>query len=220
MKFKLLFAVVGMSLFSVTAWGTTCASAVGDTYNQLAAISGGCTDTFADYTVTFSNFTAEANGASIYLNVVDFNSGAGIAGFQFGGTGGNSLPSFSTLGFDVTVSGCTIPLTCSVVGVYEQASFLQLGNGSGIVTVTETAGTSPITLTPASSTVGPSGFSGVGTITESASYDGNNTNSNFETDFYTSAVNNTVPEPTTMLLLGTGLLGFGFIKKRRNARKS
>jgi hypothetical protein len=220
MRLKVLLAVAGMSLFSATAWGTTCASAVGDTYNQLAAISGGCTATFSNYTVTFSNFTAEANGASIFLNQVDFNSGAGITGFQFTGASGTALPSFSTLGFTVTTSNCTVPLTCSVVGVYEQGSFLQFGNGAGVVTVTETAGVSPITLTPASSTFGPSGTGAVTSITESASYDGNNTLGNFETDFYTQAVNNTVPEPTTMLLLGTGLLGFGFIKKRRSARKS
>ena len=62
MKLKVLFAVAGMSLFSATAWGTTCASAIGSNYNTLAAISGGCTAAFANYTVTFSNFTAEPNG--------------------------------------------------------------------------------------------------------------------------------------------------------------
>jgi hypothetical protein len=220
MKLKVLLAVAGMSLFSATAWGTTCSSAVGDTYTQLAAISGGCTATFANYTVTFSNFTAEANGSSIFLNQVDFNTLGGITGFQFTGGQGLALPSFSNIGFQVAISGCTVPLTCTVDAVYEQGSFIALGNPNGLISVTETAGVSPINLTPASSTFGPSSVGNVLSITEHATYDGNNTLGNFETDFYTQAVNNTVPEPTTMLLLGTGLLGFGFIKKRRSARKS
>ncbi len=213
MKLKMAFAVVGLSLFSATAWGTTCASQVGDTYTQLAAVSGGCTDTFTNYTITFSNFTADANGSNIVLNQVDFNNFFGIAGFQFVGSAGG-VPSFTTLGYTATISNCTLNFFCGVDGVYQQASFVQQGNSAGTVTTTETAGQGTITLTPASSTFGPSNFSGVTSITQSSAYDGNNVLGNLESDFYTEGFNTTVPEPTTSLLMGGGLLGLGLLGRR------
>ncbi len=220
MKLKMLFGAICVSVCSVAAWGDpTCTSIAGESYSALAAT--GCMESFANYTVTISDFTAISpvgDGTSILVNHIDFNTVSGLLGLQF--TGNNSsVPAFSSLGFTATVS-CNPGFTCGIMGDYEQASFLRMGDTTGLVTVTASDGTSTISLTPTSSTYGPTSFADVSSFSESATYDGNNVLGNFETDIYsTSAPIVPTPEPTSILLLGSCVLGLGVIK-RRTARKS
>jgi hypothetical protein len=208
--------MICMSLFSVAAWAdTSCSSAVGQTYGALATT--GCFESYTNYTITVSDFTPispVADGTSVILSQVDMNFASGLLGFQFTSSDG-SLPAFSNLGFTATI-GCNPGFNCSIFADYEQASFIQMGNTTtGLVIITNTAGASPIQLTPTASTYKPTMFPGVNSLTETVSYDGSNVLGNFETAIYgTSAPIVATPEPTSILLFGTCVLGLGFIKRR------
>jgi hypothetical protein len=220
MKLKIVLAVTYVSLFASAAWAdTSCSSAVGQTYGTLAAT--GCFETYTNYTITVSDFTAISpieDGTGVILSQVDMNFAAGLLGFQFTSNAAG-LPAFSNLGFTATIS-CNPGFNCSIFADYAQASFIQIGNTTtGLVTIAASAGANPILLTPTISTYGPTTFPGVSSITESVSYDGANVLGNFETAIYsTSAPIVVTPEPTSILLFGTCILGLGFIK-RRAARK-
>jgi hypothetical protein len=177
----------------------------------------------------FNNFSYSASGggpsASGLAAVLEVNVPTLTFGWDIG-TPGSSFTGNFTFGF--TVSEILDPVTCPggfvcpITGTATQIfpAGAPVPSGNPMLTVTQSAGTpSPFTLNNASlagntmdTTISP----GVTSLTVSAVSAGINNNfALLDASFRVSQ--SVIPEPVTMVLTGTGLLGLGLFRRVRRS---
>jgi len=193
-----------------------CTSFIGTAISSIGSCDIQLTIGPQSFTVNFSSFTNAPTGV---LSQVDSSNATGQAGLQFVGTpAGTPLAAWTNFSYTAQItSACNVGFDCFIIGQYQQAAYGSLVDLTGTLSFSADTCGVPGNLTPGSSTYGPTlctaNIAGADTVT--TTYDpGNNTLNNFETDVYVGAVGNTVPEPTTFVLLGAGMGVLGLLRRR------
>jgi PEP-CTERM motif len=224
MKLSFLMFLGGLVVLSPAANATaTCQSilAVSDTFQALETASS------CDVgNVLFSGFNTSLTASNL---LVATNGGASttfgsLLGFTYDYVGG-TLPG-GTIGwtatFDSTAGvGCPVGFTCGISGMEEQlhviepnpavvsttysGGFVGSSQVDGLSLADETTQTTlPLIIAPIS-------------LTKLSTYNGLGGLDSFESDVIAGNIVNSappIPEPASMVLLGSGLIGLGFIRRR------
>jgi len=224
MKSKLLLLTGGFVLLSSSVYGAALCQTVLVAGNFQEMITAGSCNVG---NVLFSGFSTTMTASSI---LVSTNGGVGSAigaliGFTYNYVGG-TLPGGSIqwiAAFDPTAGvACPVNNVCGLIGSATQIHVFV--PNSAVVTSTYTGGFVGSNSVDGSSLASQSNQTtfpmivAPGSLGRVSTYNGLGTLSSFETDVVTGAVS-AVPEPTSLLFLGTGLLALGFIK-RRSRQKS
>jgi hypothetical protein len=190
--------------------------------SSLVALgSTGCDITYTNFTITFNNFSA--TGSALTGNADRDMNGAvggnpliGLGGFTFTNPTVGNFPSTFTLGYQATIGNCTVGFTCSLTGYAEQA-FIVPSTSGAVVTVTENAGPTPVTLNVGNQTSTQFPAFTVPSVTKVISYNGQSTLISDESDVFGTAAT-AVPEPIGLSMIGIGLLGLGFLRRTRKVK--
>jgi hypothetical protein len=243
MKKCLMLSIVGLFALSagnLLASQIACPTAA-TTFDVLATETGGSTGGSANGCYSqdklFYNFVYTATGSAGAASTVQagliFQTAGNldIHGWNFSsstwvqGTGG---PAAFTIGYMIEVcpalSACASAVVAGTVitgadAVYAPVSTFLPGNE----TVTWSSVPSPTnpTVTLTSGSPGPQpgngniGYSGVGPIGVSAVFTGTGAITQTTLRFYETVPNGGTPEPVTMALMGSSLLGLGLLRRRK-----
>jgi hypothetical protein len=217
MRTRLLLLLGVMLLSSSSMFGAPCAAT-----QSVATLIGlgatGCDITYADFTITFSNFTATGSAltgqADRDMNIaVGGNPLNGLGGFTFTNPTTGNFPTAFTLGYTAAINSCAVGFSCALTGYAEQA-FIVPSTSGAVVTVTESAGPSPVTLNDGNQTSTQFPAFSVPGVTKMASYNGSTTLISLESDVFGSATTAT-PEPFSLCLVGSGLIALGVLRRKK-----
>jgi len=210
----------GMLLVSSSMFGAACVAT--QSIAALVALGAtGCDITYTDFTITFSNFSATGSATTGQAdrdmnNAVGGNPLIGLGGFTFTNPIVGNFNGVFTLGYTATINGCAVGFTCALTGYAEQVFIVPTTSGA-VVTITETAGPSPVTLNVGNQTSTQFPAFSVASLSKAASYNGQTTLISFESDVFGTATSN-VPEPLSLSLVGSALLALGVLGRKRMLR--
>ena len=224
MKSKLLLFIGGVVLASSASAAALCQNVLVAGNFQELITAGSCNVG----NVLFSGFNTNMGATNL---LVSTNGGASSAfgalmGFTYNYVGG-TLPGGTvgwTATFDATAGvGCPVLSTCGLVGTASQIHVFV--PNPAVVNNTFTggfAGTNSVNGSSLAAQSVQTSFTMVSAPTSVvylANYNGLGNLSSFETDMVTASTS-AVPESASLVILGTGLLGLGFIKRSRNKRST
>jgi len=224
---KLTLRVLLSAVVLVGAAGIASATAcTSPTFTTLATLitATSCTDTFADYSVTFSNFSISGGETAANVEVAANFSTSPLpySGFTFSDAAGSFPQSPTTVSYEaqITPGSCAVGFTCTLTGFADQV--LILDNVGASVTYTNVPG-GVNTLSFSDQTVVSPGSISVASpnvATVSATYNGSGTLDYFQGNFFSAATPvSSAPEPSSFFLLGGGLLAFGAVRLRAKRSK-
>jgi len=202
-----------LAAFTATTYASTCN--IGALYNTNAPT---CTETLINVdgsggseTLTFTSLVdTGTDAASIFANL-DGNAAIGLGGFTFTDTNGSfSQVGTTGLGYTASITSCAAGFTCAITGYVDQI-LIPSGSAADVVSLTGLANED---LNLANQTDDALNTVNLQTATKLGTYNGLATQISYESDVVTTVAAIPTPEPSGLLMLSSGLIGLGFMKRK------
>jgi len=218
-----LFLALGLlaSMASMQATTVACSTLNGGTLAALITAtngtSGGTANTCTVDDKIFSNFSyVSATGAAASAVTVgtEFSSLTQNYGWLFDANFNGNF----TLSYTVSID-TAICASCRINSASEQLRPGQDPPGTQTISVSE-GGLGPVVITNGSFATQSNGMSLPGLLTLTKTATATNLDSSHTIETFESGVHqSTVPEPMTLSMMGIGLLGLGFMRRRQMGKK-